>query len=582
MRSLPRIVSQIPSDVRNFLDRVREYLSEGGDSRFVTVKELKAGGVIGTTPAGTVTTPTDYTAVDPTIPTGLTTTGALASIIVEWTPANYLGHAYTEIWAAATNDYGAKVLVGTADGSIFSHSIGAGATRYYWIRFVNTAGVAGPFNSTSGTVGVTGQNPDYLIEVLSDAYGVAGPAPFFQLDSPTVINGVTIPAGTYIKQAWIADATISRAKIQDLAVDNAKINDLSAAKITAGTLQVGSYIQSQSYVAGTSGWKINSNGDAEFAQAVIRGSIYGGSATAYGTGTGLFSGLDSAVYKFRVGNPSGNQFTWDGTTLTVTGTISGGTILGGSATAYGTGTGFFAGLDSGVYKWRVGNPAGARIQWDGSAIYVYNTSNQVTIASGNIDYSVITGTKPPADADKTSANIAAGIAGQGIFATAGQLTSGTASTYIAGLALNTPQFAYDSATVFDVFTISTTTLNLPSASAYATATTTLIASLTGPSTDISTQRVILVSLRFTNYDTTPGWFELNCPNRAFTQDVGVRLVDGSNINNFTYICPITIAANTTSIGSITLTLKNGSTSASWWSGTAPDCQGNVVLLTRKR
>jgi hypothetical protein len=74
------------------------------------------------------------------------------------------------------------------------------------------------------------------MEVLSDAYGTTSLAPFFQIDSPTVINGVTIPAGTYIKQAIIADATISRAKIQDLAVDNAKIDNLNATKINAGFL----------------------------------------------------------------------------------------------------------------------------------------------------------------------------------------------------------------------------------------------------------------------------------------------------------------------------------------------------------
>lgn len=525
MRSLPRIVSKIPNDLRNFLDRVREYMSEGGEERFVTLRELKAGGIVGTTPAGTIEKPAVYGIEKSKAPTGLTTTGALASVIIEWDEPNYLGHSHAEIWAATTNDFTLKELVGTAEGIVFSHNIGSGATRYYWVRFVNTEQVAGPFNDTVGTVGVTGQNPDYLIEVLSDAYGVAGPAPFFQLDNPTVINGVTIPAGTYIKQAWIADATISRAKIQDLAVDSAKISDLTASKITAGNIQTG-YIRSTSYTAGASGWSINADGSANF----------------YGN------------------------------------------LLAGSATAYVTGIGLFSGFVSGTYKWRVGNPTGARIEWDGSAVYVYASDNTVTLASGGIDYSKITGTKPPADADKTSLNTAAAIANQGIFATAGQLTaSGTypASTYIAGLALNTPQFALNSATVFDVFTIPTTVLNLPAASAFATATTTLLSSLTIPATDVSTTRVLLISLKFQNYETTPGYFSLDFPNRAFTQDVQTRLVDGSNISNSSYINPVTIAANVTSIGAITLTLINGSTSTAWWS-TAPDCQGNIVVLTRKR
>jgi hypothetical protein len=69
-------------------------------------------------------------------------------------------------------------------------------------------------------------------------------SPFFVLTSPTVIDGVTIPAGTYMKKAFIHNATITTAKIEDLAVvnakianaaiDDAKIANLNASKITAG------------------------------------------------------------------------------------------------------------------------------------------------------------------------------------------------------------------------------------------------------------------------------------------------------------------------------------------------------------
>lgn len=529
MRSLPRVVSQIPSDLRNFLDRVREYLSEGGENRFVTVRELRAGGIVGTTPGGTITAPTEYTSVDPTIPTGLITSGALASIIVEWDPANYLGHSRTEVWAATTNNFALRELVGTSEGSVFSHSIGAGATWYYWIRFVNTNEVAGPYNSTTGTVGVTSQDPDYLIEVLSDAYGVTGDAPFFQIDSPTVINGVTIPAGTYIKQAWIADATISRAKIQDLAVDSAKISDLTATKITAGNIQTG-YIRSTSYSAGTLGWSINADGSANF-----NGALTASGATAYSTGTGLFSGYDGGVYKFRVGTASGNRLYWDGSGLNVEGSISGSSISGGTisgsdiyagtvrtsnTTTYSSENGFYL---SGT-QFRIGDPAGAYMRWTGSAL-------ELSTSATNL--------------------------------------------------INTPNITTDSVTQFDVYTLPTTTLTLPAVSAGASATTTLLSSIIGPATDISTQRVLLVSLKFSNYDTTPGYFQLNLPGRSFIQDVGVRLIDGSNINNFSYICPVSIGAGVTNIGSVTLTLFNGPNSNSYWGG-PPDCQGNVVLLTRKR
>lgn len=385
MRSLPRVVSNIPSDLRNFLDRVREYLGEGSDNRFVTLGELKKGGIVGVTPGGSIVPPGEYGVQDPAMPRNLTATGAFAVIFLEWDPPNYLGHSHTEVWAADTDDFTTKILVGTTEANSYGHEIGTGATKYYWIRFVNTLGTVGAFNGTAGTLGATSENPDYLIDVLSDAYGVTGDAPFFQLDTPTVINGVTIPAGTYIKQAWIADATISRAKIQDLAVDNAKINDLNVNKLTAGTMQIGSYIQSQSYVPGTSGWKINSDGSAEFATAVIRGTIYGGGATSYASGTGLFAGPDAGTYKLRVGNPSGNRLQWDGSALSIVGAISGSTISGselrtGSATAYMTGAGFWT---SGT-QWRVGDPAGSYIRWTGSALEVNGAVVGTTNMSANV------------------------------------------------------------------------------------------------------------------------------------------------------------------------------------------------------
>jgi hypothetical protein len=400
VRSLPRVVSQIPNDLRQFLEKVREYISNTGDNQFVTKGDLLRGGIISTTPGGQIIPPEQYVVDTPRVPTGLATSGALATIILTWDEPNYRGHARTEIWAADTNDFDAKELIGTAEGTVFSHSVGSGATKYYWIRFVNSLDVVGPFNSTTGTVGVTGQDPDYLIEVLSDAYGVTGDAPFFQIDTPTVINGVTIPAGTYIKQAWIADATISRAKIQDLAVDNAKISDLSAAKITAGSLQVGSYIQSSNYSAGNTGWKIDASGSAEFQNATVRGTVF---AT-----TGQFKGI----------------------------------LLGRDATDYSTGIGFYSGGDSTAYRWRVGNPAGARIQWNGTAIEVYNGSNQLTMTSGGIDASYVTGLGTLATQNSVNWNTQiTNIPSFGNFAYLNSITSANISTYISSAAIGTAYIA---------------------------------------------------------------------------------------------------------------------------------------------
>lgn len=55
--------------------------------------------------------------------------------------------------------------------------------------------------------------------------------------------------------------------------------------------------------------------------------------TGVATGTGIWMGLSSSVYKFRVGNPAGQQMLWDGTSLLITGAIGGGSIdIGGDDT----------------------------------------------------------------------------------------------------------------------------------------------------------------------------------------------------------------------------------------------------------
>jgi hypothetical protein len=185
--------------------------------------------------------------------------------------------------------------------------------------------------------------------VLADRFAVGAPGggnivPFTVNTTPQTINGVYVPAGTYMDAAYIKNGTITNAKIANLAVDNAKIANVSVDKLTAGTIAVGQYIQSTSYVAGTSGWKINGDGSAEFSNAVVRGTVYATNGQFYGT------------------------------------------LLGGAASAYATGSGFYAGSPAaGIYQWRVGNPAGNRIEWDGTNFNL--VSPQLTIANGNASFS---------------------------------------------------------------------------------------------------------------------------------------------------------------------------------------------------
>lgn len=122
--------------------------------------------------------------------------------------------------------------------------------------------------------------------------------PFTVLTSATVIDNITYPAGTYIKTAFIADATITSAKIQNLVAD----------KITTGNLTA--------------------------AIGITTGVISGG-APAYNVGTGFWLGNDSGTYKFYIGSSTQNM-RWDGSALSVTGNLNATSGIFRNITVYDT------------------------------------------------------------------------------------------------------------------------------------------------------------------------------------------------------------------------------------------------------
>jgi glycosyltransferase A (GT-A) superfamily protein (DUF2064 family) len=126
---------------------------------------------------------------------------------------------------------------------------------------------------TTGTGALTVGNIGSIITDGSITWQVASRVPIAVQAVPTNINGQPVPAGVYFDAGYILNATIQNAQIANLAVDDAKIVSLTAAKITAGSINVGEYIQSTGYITGSQGWKIGGNGVAEFAAASIRGQL---------------------------------------------------------------------------------------------------------------------------------------------------------------------------------------------------------------------------------------------------------------------------------------------------------------------
>lgn len=230
----------------------------------------------------------------PPAPTSLTASGGFTNVYLQWDGAPIANLAYTEIWRSETNVLGNAVLVGTTASNVYADPAAAGVTYYYWIRFVSRANITGPYNSSTGTQATTVVDvSDAYDAIYSNTVASSDPnagVPFIYLNSPLTIGGITYPAGTWIKSAFIANASIESAKIKDLVAD----------KITTGSLTA--------------------------AIGITTGYIYGGVAInhpfgSFNYGTGFFLGLDSSVYKFYVGSYSENM-KWDGSNLSVTGNIN--------------------------------------------------------------------------------------------------------------------------------------------------------------------------------------------------------------------------------------------------------------------
>jgi len=164
---LPSVTSDIPRDLRTFIDRLREVISSSGTDRFVTAQDLINGGLAGAGTKGELIPIKKGVIATPPAPKNLTATGSVYSVFVEWDNPTYYGHDYTEVYSGGTNVIGDAVLLGFTPGVNYVDTIGPQQSRYYWARFINTEGTAGPFNAVNGTLGQTGIEVEHMLEVLT-------------------------------------------------------------------------------------------------------------------------------------------------------------------------------------------------------------------------------------------------------------------------------------------------------------------------------------------------------------------------------------------------------------------------------
>jgi hypothetical protein len=131
--------------------------------------------------------------------------------------------------------------------------------------------------------------------------------------------------------------------MQENSIGPSEIDYLIADSITTGRMKSRNYGPTSGmmmnldealfYIREADGLKITSLGGVEILSTGGQGGHIRGGQTAYDTGTGFWLGVDGSTPKFSIGNSAGNKLTWNGTALSVSGAISGSTIDIGGADA---------------------------------------------------------------------------------------------------------------------------------------------------------------------------------------------------------------------------------------------------------
>ncbi|WP_328222385.1 phage tail tip protein [Aeromonas caviae] len=102
----------------------------------------------------------------PHAPVNVIANGAFHTVLVEWDPPQYRGHAHAEIWRAESDNQAEATLVGTSSANLFSDAIGKGARYYYWVRFVNGKDDKGPFQGMQGVEAETSRDVQDILDEL--------------------------------------------------------------------------------------------------------------------------------------------------------------------------------------------------------------------------------------------------------------------------------------------------------------------------------------------------------------------------------------------------------------------------------
>ncbi|WP_052445552.1 phage tail tip protein [Aeromonas piscicola] len=211
-------------------------LREAASLGMVNLRRNSSGAVVPELPPDKPTDP-EWSGVQPPVaPTNVTADGAFQTITLTWDIPGYKGHSYAEVLRAEVDNPAISVAIGTTLANVYSDSVGKGFTAYYWVRFINKNGLAGPLHSTAGLKAKTSPNVDEIIASATH-FAIYNPA---RPDQKEIIFGVTDDGRVAIKEAVIKAATIQILHSEKITADYIKAGvSISAPLITGGQFDMG-------------------------------------------------------------------------------------------------------------------------------------------------------------------------------------------------------------------------------------------------------------------------------------------------------------------------------------------------------
>lgn len=260
----------------------------------------------------------------PSAPTSLATDGYLNAILLTWVnPLDY-DVRHVEVWRAATDNRAVATKIAEVKGITYIDAIGLADTiRYYWVRAINTSGLASDFtDSVSGTsLGVVATDIDDFAVTATKMFTKA-----IILNADVWTNDTPNPgANTHI--SWNAHSIVYNGASYPIAAGN------TALKYVYWTIGDATYSDSATHpTLGTTAFMIAIN------TAGIHTLVWNSSAnmvigTAFieslivGTNVAIGSAEDAAGVTTIVGNTITTGYV-DALEITVLGAVTAGSLTG--------------------------------------------------------------------------------------------------------------------------------------------------------------------------------------------------------------------------------------------------------------